>query len=91
MRVGHILGEASPPRQGHGRWGALGTTGQPGLEPSQQPTVNIGAWLNGPWGLQSRVPSEVPAAQQRGQLVHGLGTIVPSNQLSETDAREMGS
>lgn len=25
-----------------------------------------------------------------GQLVHGLGTIVPSNQLSETDAREMG-
>ena len=24
------------------------------------------------------------------QLVLGLGTIVPSNQLSETDAREMG-
>ena len=39
-----------------GGGGALGATGQPGLEPSQEPTVNIGGWLNGPWGLHSHVP-----------------------------------
>lgn len=34
----------------------LGATGQPGLDPGQEPTVTLGGWLSGHWGLQSHVP-----------------------------------
>lgn len=71
----------------------MGVTGQPGREPSQEPTVNIGGWLNGPWGLQSLSLSANSKGLWWGrgsQWVPGLGTIVPSNQLGETDARERG-
>ena len=72
----------------------MGGNRKPGREPSQEPTVNIGGWLNGSWGLQSLRLSENSKGRlwwgKGSQWVPGLGTIVPSNQLGETDAREMG-